>query len=178
MERSQPALTQPSQLKVLCTESTRHKQKQRVRKGGTKDVRSYYSHINHYLYRRLSPQLLLYILFASYPWDDGLWAPGHLPRLSGQVHNEFELICIWAASPTLPKTSQMVDWSGNSTSSFQQAAFSVIRGWTGNGTTCIFITLNWTQNLSLSFQKGLKYGQKCDIETFQSQKLFKVCYLC
>lgn len=36
-----------------CAESTQaQEQQQRVRRGGTKDVRSHYSHMNHCLYRR------------------------------------------------------------------------------------------------------------------------------
>lgn len=47
----------------------------------------------------------------------------HLPRLSSQVHNLFELFYIWAAVPTLPKTPQTVDWTGSLSSSFQQVGF-------------------------------------------------------
>lgn len=62
-------------LKVLCTESTRHKQKQRVRRDQTKDVRSYYSHRRHYCKKAVTTATSLHpaCLLPMRWWSVSIW---------------------------------------------------------------------------------------------------------
>lgn len=106
MEANEPAITRPSQLSVLCAGRTPARDgQQRLRRGRTKDA-----------YKSITVQMIMatVIPLHSLCFPPKRWLTEHCvpyQGLSRQVHDDFELIYVWAAVPTLPKTPQAMDES-------------------------------------------------------------------